>query len=178
MARQDIPDKQRDQIARFFHDEVEAIRGLDHPHIIKLVGLAVDKDQQRLMFAMELMLGGSLRGLLSRAQQDPTLVTPAMRDGWLRQLYSALAFIHGKGKVHRDIKSDNLLLSEDLVTLKVRMRPCRGEGGGGGGSCGVGREVSLSRCTPWLQLGDFGLVADDPAMQGSLMSSSALGTCL
>ena len=178
MARQDIPDEQRDQIARFFHDEVEAIRDLDHPHIIKLVGLAVDKDQQRLMFAMELMLGGSLRGLLSRAQQDPTLVTPAMRDGWLRQLYSALAFIHSKSKVHRDIKSDNLLLSEDLVTLKVRMRPCRGEGGGGGGSCGVGREVSLSPCTPWLQLGDFGLVADDPAMQGSLMSSSALGTCL
>ena len=141
-ARQDIPDEQRDQIARFFHREVEAIRGLDHPYIIKLVGLVVDEKHQRLMFAMELMLGGSLRGLLSRARQDPTLVTPAMRDGWLRQLYSALAFIHGKGKVHRDIKSDNLLLSEDLVTLKVRMRPCREVGGGG--SCGVGREVSLS----------------------------------
>ena len=60
------------QIAGFFHREVEAIRGLDHPHIIKLVGLAVDTGRQRLMFAMELMLGGSLRGLLSRARQDPT----------------------------------------------------------------------------------------------------------
>ena len=51
--------------------------------------------------------------------------------------------------------------------------------GGEGGSCGVEREVlSLSHLAPWLQLGDFGLVADDPAMQGSLMSSSAMGTCL
>ena len=51
---------------------------------------------------------------------------------WMEQLMSALAYLHSLDIVHRDVREDNLLLTEDLNTLKL-------------GDFGIAKSVALMR---------------------------------
>lgn len=98
--------------------EVELLRGLDHPHIIRVFEFFAS--EEALDIIMEPVFGGTLTNLVQGVYYDKDgqlLGTrpEAMTEGWLAtatsQLLSALAYAHDvAGVIHKDLKCDNALL--------------------------------------------------------------------
>ena len=90
--------------ARFFV-EARIAAQVRHPRIVAVY----DVDEPLRLIAMEHCAGGSLR---DRLRRGPMLESVALRR--LRELLGALAFMHGHGVVHHDLKPGNLLFREDI----------------------------------------------------------------
>jgi eukaryotic-like serine/threonine-protein kinase len=78
---------------------------ISHPHVITPLGWVGEDD--RMMFTMPLVRGGSVSGLLKRRGPLPPGFAAAVTD----QLLDALEKVHAQGLVHRDVKPANLLLN-------------------------------------------------------------------
>jgi len=88
-----------------FKREARAAASLNHPNIITIYEIGVHKGQSYI--AMEYIRGESLRERISRA----ALSLKQILD-YSSQLCDALSKAHDAGIVHRDIKSDNILIDD------------------------------------------------------------------
>jgi serine/threonine protein kinase/DNA-binding SARP family transcriptional activator len=90
--------------------EIRIAASLQHPHIVPLFDSGESDGQ--VFYVMPYIAGESLR---ARLEREPTLpIDVAVRIA--RDMADALAYAHGRGIVHRDIKPDNVLLSGDQAT--------------------------------------------------------------
>lgn len=93
-------------VARFSR-EVDALRKLESPHIVRLFESGVDGETY--FYAMEYVSGDTVTDLLRREKRLP----------WRQvvdygvQICKALKAAHNAGIVHRDLKPSNLLLDSD-----------------------------------------------------------------
>jgi len=94
-----------------FRREIQLAAQLQHPHIVPL--LAAGESEGLPYFTMPFVSGESLRARLIREGELP--VAEAVRV--LRDVASGLAYAHGQGVVHRDIKPDNVLLSHGVAVV-------------------------------------------------------------
>jgi serine/threonine-protein kinase len=88
-------------LLRFVREQSVRIR---HPHVVAPTGWAAE--DHRVVFAMDLVRGGSLETLLTEHGRLPASYVALLLD----QLLQALDAVHGAGVVHRDVKPANLLL--------------------------------------------------------------------
>jgi len=99
---------QTDEVAfKRFLQEARAAGGLNHPHVVTIHALKVVEPNVYLV--MEYLAGGSLRGLLEK--HSPLPVDEAVRIA--ADVCEGLAVAHAKGIVHRDVKPENVLLTEE-----------------------------------------------------------------
>jgi len=89
-----------------FEREIQLAARLQHPHIVPLLTAAASGDI--LYYIMPYIAGESLRAKLAREGELPVAEATKI----LREVVDALAYAHKSGVVHRDIKPDNVLLSE------------------------------------------------------------------
>ena len=89
-----------------FQREIQVAARLQHPHILAVHDSGEDAGQ--LWFTMPFVAGESLRDRLDREKQLP--LGDAVRIA--REAADALDYAHRHGVVHRDIKPDNILLSD------------------------------------------------------------------
>lgn len=90
---------------RFLH-EARLLASLNHANLVTIHEFG-QLDSGRLFLVMEYLPGGDLEHRL----EERITEEQAMRV--LRELVSALRFVHSKGIVHRDIKPANILFRED-----------------------------------------------------------------
>lgn len=91
------------ELARRVVREVDVLRRLDHPGLVRLHDSGVADGQTYLV--MELVDGGTLE---DRLRQGP--LPPAEVAALVSTLALGLAHVHGAGVVHRDVKPGNVLL--------------------------------------------------------------------
>ena len=95
-----------EELLQRFHREAEAIGRLSHPNVVKVYDLGEESGQ--VYMAMELLEGDDLRALIERRENIPL----PERLSILIQICQGLAYAHGKGVVHRDVKPANILVSD------------------------------------------------------------------
>jgi serine/threonine-protein kinase len=116
-----------------FRRETQLAASLQHPHIVPLLTAGAAGDL--LFYTMPFIEGESLRARLTRERKLP--VRDALRI--LSDVADALAYAHGRGVIHRDVKPDNVLLSGDhaLVT-DFGIAKALSQSGGSSGLTSVG----------------------------------------
>jgi len=87
-----------------FESEIEALKSLRHPGIVRLLAFGSQDDQP--FFAMELVRGRSLEQVLRAGRRFPWRDTVSLA----LEITGALKAAHDHGIVHRDMKPANLLL--------------------------------------------------------------------
>lgn len=91
--------------------EGDLLRRLKHPHVVRCLDVAWDATGSSVWLALELMEGDSVRGLLDaprKAAGEP--FDARFVHQVLREVGSALCYIHALYVLHRDVKPANMLL--------------------------------------------------------------------
>ena len=94
------------KLLKRFEREIEILKRLDHPNIVKYFGGGTHGDQR--WYAMEYIDGGSLQQVLKKRKRLSWEQTVHVG----RQVSSALEHAHNAGIIHRDLKPANLFLSK------------------------------------------------------------------
>jgi serine/threonine protein kinase len=89
-----------------FRREARSVAQLAHPNIVTVIDRGEEDGRQYIVF--EYVEGENLKGLLSHGALP---VDQALRYGL--QIAGALDFAHKRGLVHRDVKPQNVLLTEE-----------------------------------------------------------------
>ncbi len=95
-----------DEAVARFHREAKAAASVGSPHIVEVIDFGYSEDGGAYL-AMELLEGEDLAALLRRKGA----LEPARAVAIVRQVAEALAAAHGRGIVHRDLKSGNVFVS-------------------------------------------------------------------
>ena len=98
-----------------FHAEIEILRSLDHPNIIKIIEYF--EDEKRLYIVMEKCEGGELYEQILQANHFSEDAAARL----MKQLLSAVWYIHERQVVHRDIKPENIMFETrgELFNIKL-----------------------------------------------------------
>lgn len=103
--------------ARFMAREISLLRHLgDHPNIVRLDGLVTSRlaTAPSLYLVFEYM-DHDLTGLVAAAAASGARFSLPQVKCYMKQLLSGIELCHNKGVLHRDIKSSNLLVSNDGI---------------------------------------------------------------
>jgi NIMA (never in mitosis gene a)-related kinase len=102
--------------------EAMLLRGLEHPNIVKYVEAWWTSEQVtsgRLSLVMEYAEDGDLHAPRLAMRKQSGCLAEVVIGRWLRQILDALAYLHGKGVVHRDLKTSNVFLKDSWSTALI-----------------------------------------------------------
>lgn len=92
-----------------FTTEIETLKKLHHPHIVRLLGYG--EDEGHVFYSMELVEGQNLQEELRAGRRFHWREVARMGV----QICQALKHAHDHGVIHRDLKPANLLLTDDEI---------------------------------------------------------------
>ncbi|KAJ0391489.1 hypothetical protein P43SY_010270 [Pythium insidiosum] len=96
--------------------EINILKELDHPHIIKLFDVYED-DRDMCYLVMEYAAGGELFDRIIAKEY----YTEAEAKKVVKVVAKVLAFCHERGITHRDLKPENLLYADESENAKIKI---------------------------------------------------------
>lgn len=99
--------------------EVEVHKRLQHQHIIRYLHSMTDRSTSppKLLVFLEFVTGGSLTSIMKTL---PGAHLPiSVVKVYSRHMFLGLDYLHRNGVAHRDIKGDNILVSQDTGMAKL-----------------------------------------------------------
>ena len=105
--------KDNETYRRLFVQEFNNLGGLQHENIVMIFNHG--QDSQGLWYSMEYVDGKTLSQII-KSNDIPEL---SQKLDILRQILSGLQYIHTKGLVHRDLKPDNIMVSNKNRNVKI-----------------------------------------------------------
>lgn len=88
---------------------------LFHPTIVQAVDMFSTMEKDYLVF--ELMRGGTLADLLEKRKKLPESYARVV----MRELFTALNYVHSKNIVHRDVRPDNIFCSATKFPMSIAL---------------------------------------------------------
>ncbi|ETN36870.1 uncharacterized protein HMPREF1541_07857 [Cyphellophora europaea CBS 101466] len=97
-------------------EEIAIMKKLNHPNLVSLIEVLDDPSEDSLYMVMEYCKKGVVMSVSLEVRADPYPEDTCRY--WFRDLILGIEYLHAQGIVHRDIKPDNCLITEDDV-LKI-----------------------------------------------------------
>ncbi|XP_012163248.1 tyrosine-protein kinase Fer isoform X2 [Bombus vosnesenskii] len=101
-----LPDEQK----RKFLQEGRILKQYDHPNIVKLIGICVQK--QPIMIVMELVPGGSL---LTYLRKNANTITQQEQLRMCKDAAAGMRYLESKYCIHRDLAARNCLVGYESI---------------------------------------------------------------
>ncbi|XP_064788967.1 serine/threonine-protein kinase WNK4-like [Oncorhynchus masou masou] len=102
-----------------FSEEVEMLKGLQHPNIVRFYDSWKDnsKGLKCILLVTELMTSGTLKTYLKRFKE----MKLKLLQRWSRQILKGLHFLHTRTPpiIHRDLKCDNIFITGPTGSVKI-----------------------------------------------------------
>ena len=96
-------------------ENIENIKKLKHPNLLDYISSWSKEDKNIIVIITELLQGGNLREY--RKYQKKLKVKLVKK--WIKQLLTALDYLHSNNFIHHDIKSQNILVDRITGNLKL-----------------------------------------------------------
>jgi TPR repeat protein/serine/threonine protein kinase len=101
----------RKEILNEFKKELQLIVNLNHRNIVRLYGYTKTEGEEDLpALVMEYMDNGTLHSHFSGTEYDGKRLPYSIRDKIALNIADGVAYLHKEGLIHRDLKSENVLL--------------------------------------------------------------------
>ncbi|XP_015182781.1 PREDICTED: tyrosine-protein kinase Fps85D isoform X2 [Polistes dominula] len=101
-----LPEEQK----RKFLQEGRILKQYDHPNIVKLIGICVQK--QPIMIVMELVAGGSL---LTYLRKNASTITQREQLRMCKDAAAGMSYLESKYCIHRDLAARNCLVGYESI---------------------------------------------------------------
>ncbi len=102
--------KKQNVIRQMLRNEIEMVKSLDHPNIIR--GKEIREDMGNLHFVMELCRGKHL-GYYKYSELQACYV--------VKSLVRVLMYVHSQGIVHRDLKMENVMWEQSKSFTRIKL---------------------------------------------------------
>ncbi|KAI9120197.1 hypothetical protein K1719_008845 [Acacia pycnantha] len=96
-----------------FMTEVEILTRLRHKNLVSLYG-CTSRQSRELLLVYEYIPNGTLVSHLRGGSANPSLLTWPLRIKIAIETASALSYLHASGIIHRDVKTNNILLDNNF----------------------------------------------------------------
>jgi len=103
----------------YANQEAFLLQSLRHPSVVAYHDSFLVDGANVLVIVMEYCRGGDLRKLISEMAQSGRHFPEDQIMTWFVQIVWALRYIHSEKVLHRDLKTSNIFLSENLSTVKL-----------------------------------------------------------
>jgi len=107
--------------------EVKVLLSCNHVNITAYHDFFLDSDSEEnivICLLMEYCSGGDLWERIAAAQRERKVLPAAQSAGWLLQIIAALRYLHSCGIMHRDVKPENIFITEEARTERAALAQC------------------------------------------------------
>jgi len=95
--------------------EISVLQDLSHPHILSTHEMVIGSTSSKVFMVMNLM-SCDVKVAIERL---PEVMSQGEAKSVMRQLVSAVEYMHGKFYLHRDLKTSNVLVSRDTGKVSI-----------------------------------------------------------